>query len=235
MERILVSLATYNERENLPLITEEIFQVAPEVDILVVDDNSPDGSGDWVAERMRDEPRLKLLRRSGKLGLGSALIAAMRYAVENDYDFLLNMDADLSHPTRFIPALLEKAREGTDVVIGSRYVPGGGVDGWPWYRKVMSRSINWYARLFLGLRTRDNSGAFRCYRTKTLEKLEFDSVLSKGYSFQEEILYRLKKHDATFAEVPIIFVDRRFGQSKINNKETLLALWIMFRLGVFGR
>ncbi len=235
MTRLLISLATYNERENLPLITQEIFQQAPDADILVVDDNSPDGTGDWVAEQMQTEQRLKLLRRAGKLGLGTATLAAMRYAVENGYDFLLNMDADLSHPPKYIPAIREKAEEGFDVVIGSRYVPGGGVEGWPWFRRFMSGGINFYARLFLRLKTKDNSGAFRCYRCETIAKLDPARVVSKGYSFQEEILYRLKKLDATFAEVPLVFVDRRFGSSKINKKETITALWILFRLGVFGR
>ncbi|MDR0335587.1 MAG: polyprenol monophosphomannose synthase [Planctomycetaceae bacterium] len=240
MLRFLVSLATYNERENLPLITKEIFEFAPDVDILVIDDNSPDGTGDWVAEQMKTEPRLKLLRRSGKLGLGTATLAAMHYAVENHYDFLLNMDADLSHPPRYLPAIRAKAEgnnndHGFDVVIGSRYVQGGGVEGWPFYRQLMSRCINLYAKFFLGLKTKDNSGAFRCYRVELLKKLDVTKIISKGYSFQEEILYRLKKLNATFVEVPIIFVDRRFGSSKINRKETLNALWILFRIGIFGR
>lgn len=227
MSRFLISLATYNERENLPLITEEIFAVAPDVDILVVDDNSPDGTGDWVAERLDTEPRFHLIRRSGKLGLGTATLAAMQYAVENEYDFLLNMDADLSHPPRSIPSIREKAAEGFDVVIGSRYVPGGGVEGWPLYRRLMSWGINFYARSLLGLKTRDNSGAFRCYRVELLKKLDPDMVVSKGYSFQEEILYRLRNLGATFAEVPITFADRRFGSSKINKREAISALWLL--------
>jgi dolichol-phosphate mannosyltransferase len=237
MSHFLISLATYNERENLPLITKEIFEIAPDVDLLVIDDNSPDGTGDWVAEQMQTEPRLKLLRRSGKLGLGTATLAAMKYTIENQYDFLLNMDADLSHPPRYIPAIRSKAEEGEngfDVVIGSRYVRGGGVEGWSWYRQLMSRCINLYAKIFLGLKTKDNSGAFRCYRVELLKKLDETKIVSEGYSFQEEILYRLKKLGATFAEVPIIFVDRRFGSSKINLKETLNALWILFRIGIFG-
>ncbi|MDR2644241.1 MAG: polyprenol monophosphomannose synthase [Planctomycetaceae bacterium] len=238
MSQFLVSLATYNERENLPLIIKEIFEFASDVDILVIDDNSPDGTGDWVVEQMQVEPRLKLIRRAGKLGLGTATFAAMKYAIENQYDFLLNMDADLSHPPRYIPAIRSKAEEdgkGFDVVIGSRYVHGGGVEGWPLYRQLMSRCINLYAKIFLGLKTKDNSGAFRCYRVELLKKLDETKIVSKGYSFQEEILFRLKKVGATFAEVPIIFVDRRFGSSKINHKETLNALWILLRIGLWGR
>ncbi len=235
MKKLLISLATYNERENLPLIMKEIFEFAPDADVLVIDDNSPDGTGDWVAEQMLTEPRLKLLRRSGKLGLGTALIAAMIYAIDFDYEYLLNMDADLSHPARYIPAIREKSDENFDVVIGSRYVPGGGVEGWPFYRRLMSAGVNGYARLMLRLPTHDNSGSYRCYRTETLKKLDFDKIVSRGYSFFEEILFRLKKVGATFAEVPIIFVDRRFGTSKVNKKEAINSLWLLFRIGIFGR
>ncbi len=235
MKKYLISLATYNEVENLPLITKEIFEHAPDVDILVVDDNSPDGTGDWVADRMKTEPRLKLLRRAGKLGLGTATVAAMKYAIDNDYEYLLNMDADLSHPPKYLPAIRAKADEGIDVVIGSRYVSGGGVEGWPFQRRFMSSGVNFYAKLMLGLKTKDNSGAFRCYRTETLKKLDFDKIVSKGYSFQEEILFRLRKVGASFVEVPIIFVDRRFGSSKINKKEAINALWLLFRIGIIGR
>ncbi len=235
MPRLLISLATYNERENLPLLTQEIFRFAPDADILVVDDNSPDGSGDWVAEQAKTDARFKLLRRPGKLGLGSAMLAAMHYAVENQYEFLLNMDADLSHSPRFLPAIREKANEGFDVVIGSRYISGGAVEGWPWFRRWMSRAINTYARLVLRLKTRDNSGSFRCYRCDCLDRLDATPIISKGYSFFEEILFRLKKRGATFAEVPIIFVDRRFGTSKVNNREVIKALAILLRLGITGR
>jgi dolichol-phosphate mannosyltransferase len=232
MSRYLISLATYNERENLPIITEEIFAAAPDADVLVVDDNSPDGTGNWVEERLATEPRFKLIRRAGKLGLGSATLTAMRFAIDNGYDYLINMDADLSHPPRYLPALRAKAEEGFGVVIGSRYTPGGGIEGWKFYRHWMSRGINWYAQLLLGLKTRDNSGAFRCYRVELLKQLEPKSMISKGYSFQEEVLYRLRLLGADFAEVPIIFVDRQFGKSKINKKEILAALWLIFRIGV---
>ena len=235
MPKILISLATYNEIENLPIITKEIFEYAPDADVLVVDDNSPDGSGDWVADQMQVEPRLKLLRRAGKLGLGTAIIAAMQYAVENDYEYFLNMDADMSHPAKYLPAIRAKAEEGVDVVIGSRYIPGGGVEGWPLGRRMMSFGINFYARLMLGLKTKDNSGSFRCYRAETLKKLDFDEIVSRGYSFFEEVLYRLRNVGACFAEVPIVFVERRFGSSKINKKEAVMALWLLFRIGIFKR
>ena len=230
--KTLLSLATYNERENLPILVEEIFCVAPDLDILVVDDQSPDGTGDWVAEQMEHEPRLKLIRRNGKLGLGTAILAAMRYAVEHDYAFLLNMDADLSHSPQYLSAIRAKAEEGFDVVIGSRYVHGGGVEGWPLVRRMMSRGINLYAKLLLGLKTQDNSGSFRCYRTDILKKLDHGKIISHGYSFLEEVLFRLRQKGATFAEVPIRFVDRRYGTSKINAKEALRALGILLRLSI---
>ena len=230
--KTLISLATYNERENLPILVEEIFWFAPDVDILVVDDNSPDGTGDWVAEQMPHEPRLKLIRRSGKLGLGTATLAAMRYAIENDYTFLLNMDADLSHSPQYLAAIRAKADEGFDVVIGSRYISGGGIEGWPLLRRMMSRGINFYAKLLLGLKTKDNSGSFRCYRTEILKKLNPDKIISQGYSFLEEVLFRLRQAGATFAEVPIVFTDRRYGTSKINTKEAFRALGILLRLAL---
>lgn len=228
--KTLISLATYNERENIAIITKEIFDGVPDADVLVIDDNSPDGTGDWVAEQMVAEPRLKLLRRSGKLGLGTATIAAMRYAMENGYEYLLNLDADLSHPPRYIPAILAKADEGVDVVIGSRYVSGGRIEGWSFYRQVMSRLVNGYAKLLLGLKTRDNSGSFRCYRVSALRKINLDRIVSPGYSYLEEILFRLKQANVTFAEVPITFEERRFGKSKINGKEALDALWIILKI-----
>jgi len=233
--RFLISLATYNERENLPVLTAQIFEFAPDVDILVIDDSSPDGTADWVEEQMPSDPRFKLLKRTGKLGLGSAVLAAMDYAVQHDYDFLINMDADLSHPPRFLPAIRSKAEEGFDVVIGSRYVPGGTIEGWSSTRRLMSRAINIYARCLLGLKTRDNSGSYRCYRVTLLRHLDPKSVLSQGYSFFEEILYRLHRLGGTVAEVPITFEERRVGQSKLNVKEIVVALWVLLRIGIRAR
>jgi len=230
--RFLISLATYNERENLPVLAAQIFEFAPDADILVVDDSSPDGTADWVEEQMQIDSRFKLFKRAGKLGLGSAVLAAMDYAVQNGYDFLINMDADLSHPARFLPAIRSKAEEGFDVVIGSRYVSGGNIEGWSLTRRLMSKTINIYARCLLGLKTRDNSGSYRCYRVTLLSRLDPKSILSQGYSFFEEILYRLRKLDGTFAEVPITFEERRVGQSKLNVKEIFIALWVLLRIGI---
>lgn len=233
--KTLVTLATYNEIENLPRLVEEIFQYAPQVDVLVIDDNSPDGTGAWCDRRAAEELRLRCLHREGKLGLGTATIAGMRHALEHGYEQVLNMDADFSHHPRYLPDLLAgMEREGdarVDVMIGSRYVRGGRIEGWPLKRHLMSRGVNLYARLLLGLKSKDCSGAFRCYRTELLRKLDFDCILSRGYSFQEEILWRLKRLGARFGETPITFVDRERGSSKINSGEARSALRIILNLG----
>ncbi|HTN77317.1 MAG TPA: polyprenol monophosphomannose synthase [Pirellulaceae bacterium] len=227
----LITIATYNELDNLPLLVAEIFSIAPQVEILVIDDNSPDGTGRWCDERAATEPRLHCLHRAGKLGLGTASIAGMQYAIEHGYRLLLNMDADFSHHPRYIPALLA-GMDNADVMIGSRYVAGGGTAGWPFKRRMMSKLVNLYARGLLGLKPRDCSGAFRCFRVELLKRLDFSQIRSRGYSFQEEVLWHLKRLGAKFGETPIIFRDREFGQSKINSSEAYSALWILFRLGV---
>ena len=236
--RTLVTVATYNEMENLPLLVEEIFQHAPDVDVLVIDDNSPDGTGRWCDEMAAKEPRLHCLHREGKLGLGTAIVAGMKYAVEHGYDQVLNMDADFSHHPRYLPDLLAgmegdgNGRGPVDVMIGSRYVPGGGTVGWPLRRRLMSKAVNCYARWLLGLKPKDCSGSYRCYRTDLLSDLDFNQIKSRGYSFQEEILWRVKRLGAKFGETPISFVDRQKGQSKIHAGEAFGAVWIIFRLGV---
>ncbi|MBN1395180.1 MAG: polyprenol monophosphomannose synthase [Pirellulales bacterium] len=235
-EKTLVTVATYNEMENLPRLVEEIFRYLPEADILVIDDDSPDGTGRWCDRQRAENPRLHCLHRSGKLGLGTAIVAGMRYAVERGYRYVLNMDADFSHHPKYLPALLAgmdpQDGESVDVMIGSRYVPGGGVEGWPLKRRLMSRAVNLYARRLLGLRPKDCSGGLRCYRVETLARLDFDSIRSRGYSFQEEVLWRLKRQGARLGETPIIFADRKLGVSKIDSGEALEALRIIFALGV---
>jgi dolichol-phosphate mannosyltransferase len=234
--RTLVTVATYNEMENLPRLVEEIFRFVPDVDILVIDDNSPDGTGQWCDRQHAENPRILCLHRPGKLGLGTATVAGMKYAIGHGYQFVLNMDADFSHQPKYVPALLAGidplGGPAIDVMIGSRYVPGGGVEGWPLKRQLMSRAVNWYARLLLGLRPKDCSGAFRCYRTEMLARLDFDAIRSRGYSFQEEILWRLKRLGARMSETPITFIDRQRGVSKIDGGEAFSALRIIFSLGM---
>ena len=230
--RLLVSLATYDEAKNLEPLVHEIRAHAPHAEILVIDDNSPDGTG-AIADRLREAlPGIHVIHRAGKQGLGTAVLAGMRYAIENGFDYFLNLDADFSHPPRFIPAILA-GMEGKDVMIGSRYVPGGGVEGeFNFKRKFMSTGINWYARLLLGLRTKDNSGSYRCYRVAKLRQIDLGRVRSRGYSFMEEILYWCRTVGCTMGETPILFENRRSGYSKINKAEAIKALQIIAELGV---
>ena len=229
--RTIVTIATYNEMENLPRLVNEVFQQAPHVELLVIDDNSPDGTGDWAQCRSSNDSRVHVLHRSGKLGLGTATMAGMQYAIDRKFDYVLNLDGDFSHHPRYIPALLA-GMDSHDVMIGSRYVPGGGVPDWPLRRRLMSRGVNAYARWMMGLTPQDCSGAFRCYRVALLKRLDFSSIQSRGYSFQEEILWHLRKLGARFGETPIVFTDREFGRSKINSAEAATALWIILRFGV---
>jgi len=222
-------LCTYNEQKNLEDLIPEIRQLVPEADVLVIDDNSPDGTGKYVDELSRTDSRIHVLHRPGKLGLGTATVAGFRYGIEQGYDFLVNLDADWSHPPRFIPTMLQHAA-GADVVIGSRYVPGGSVTNWSLKRRLMSRGLNFYARTVLGLTTHDNSGSFRCYQVKTLRKVDWSQTRASGYAIEEEILYRLKCIGATMMEVPIAFEERRFGQTKLQIKEAFAAGWILLRL-----
>jgi dolichol-phosphate mannosyltransferase len=229
--KLVISLATFNEAGNLKPLAEAIRQYAPESSILVIDDNSPDGTGRIADELRTTMPNFDVIHRPGKLGLGTATLAAVRYAIDHHFDFLLNLDADFSHPPRFIPDLL-KGMADHDVMIGSRYVPGGGVEGgFNLKRRLMSSGINSYARILLGLTTKDNSGAFRCYRVSKLAELDLDLIRSRGYSFQEEILYWCKTVGCRMGETPILFENRRAGMSKINGREAVSALWILFMLG----
>jgi dolichol-phosphate mannosyltransferase len=227
-------LACYNEAGNLRDLVAEIRRHAPHAFVLVIDDNSPDGTGRIADELKATLPDVDVIHRPRKQGLGTAILAAMRYAIDHGFDYYLNLDADFSHPPRYIPDLLAGMDRGVDVMIGSRYVPGGGVAGeqFNWKRKFMSAGINAYARLFLGLTNRDNSGSYRCYRVAKLRQVDLDGVISRGYSFLEEVLFLCREAGCTFGETPIIFENRRSGESKINKAEAIKALWIIFRLGV---
>lgn len=231
--RVLIALCTYNERQNVELLIPQLRAAVPEADVLFVDDNSPDGTGRYITEVAATDPRVKLLHREKKEGLGVAIRAGFTYAVEQGYDLLVNMDADFSHPAGVIPRLIEAAARA-DVVIASRYVAGGGVVGWSMQRKIMSWGINTYVRVLLGLKTRDNSGSFRCYRMELLKRADLSKMTCRGYAVFEELLYRLKRAGATVVEIPYTFEERRFGTTKINLKEAFRALGNLAMLRIRG-
>jgi dolichol-phosphate mannosyltransferase len=230
-ERLLVSLATFNERDNLAALVQEIFRHAPDATVLVIDDNSPDGTGKLADHLAATDPRVAVLHRARKMGLGTALLAAMRHALENDYDLLLNLDADFSHPPRCIPAILAGMKVH-DVMIGSRYVPGGGTEGWPLSRRVISRSVNLLVRLLFRMGVKDASGAYRCYRVARLRHVGLQAIRSRGYSFQQEVLYRCHRAGCRLGETPILFVNRKGGKSKVNLREAVCSLSLLLALGM---
>jgi len=229
--KTLITLCTYNEVDNLRGLIPELLSLVPTANILVIDDNSPDGTGALVAEMAKRDDRVRLLSRPGKQGLGTATLAGFRDAIDHNYELLVNMDADFSHGPKYVPLLIAEAAN-YDVVIASRYMPGGGVAGWNFRRKLMSQTINFWARFWLGLRTADNSGSFRCFRVARLAEVDWDLTVARGYAFQEEILYRCRQVGCRMTEVPFIFEDRRYGVTKINLKECVVAVWVIFLLGL---
>jgi dolichol-phosphate mannosyltransferase len=228
--RLVVTICTYNERENIATLVPEVRRQLPLADVLVIDDSSPDGTADVVRQLQAADPQVQLLLRTEKAGLGAATIAGFQYALDRGYDFITNMDADWSHPPALLPELWA-AMQDVDVAIGSRYVPGGRIEGWSTMRHFMSRGVNFYSHLLLGISPRDCSGAYRCYRSAKLRELDFARFRSRGYAFQEELLYRCIRVGCRIREVPFTFVDRKVGQSKINVKEVVRALWDIFCLG----
>jgi dolichol-phosphate mannosyltransferase len=232
-DSLLISIATYNERENLAGLVQSIFHFVPETHLLIVDDNSPDGTGALAEELANSYPRLHVLHRQGKLGLGSAIIAGMRYAMDHGYSRFVSMDADGSHDPKYLPALVNLGTK-YDVMIGSRYIPGGGVENWPLSRLLISRSLNVLNRVLLGIPARDASGGFRCYRTGLLRLIDLEQFWSRGYSFQEEMLFRCIHARARVGETPIIFADRRVGSSKANVHEMVRSLAVLLKLGFYN-
>jgi dolichol-phosphate mannosyltransferase len=230
MSRLLVTLCTYNERGNLRELIAAVHEQVPHATVLVIDDNSPDGTGALADELAAADSRVVVRHRAGKLGLGSATLAGFRHAIEQQFELLLNLDADFSHPPRYIPAMLAQMGE-YDVTIASRYVAGGGVAGWSLHRKLMSRGMNLVARVLLGLKTADSSGSYRCYRVARLAEINWDLTVAAGYAFQEEILYRCARIGCRMTEVPFVFEDRRYGVTKLTLRECTAAFLVMLRLG----
>jgi dolichol-phosphate mannosyltransferase len=222
--RVLVVIPTYNEAENVVALAREVLAQDPSLDVLVVDDASPDGTGERVAAAAAGEPRLALLSRPGKLGLGSAYLAGFRHGLDHGYDCVVTMDGDGSHAPRFLPALLEAARV-SDLVVGSRYVPGGGIANWPPHRRALSAFASLYTRTLLGLAVRDCTSGYRAHARRVLETVDPFGVRSSGYSFLEEMLYRVDRAGFRITEVPILFQDRTAGASKIDHREIYRAAW----------
>lgn len=230
VSRLLVCIPTYNEAENIMSLVEQVHLSLPDADVLVVDDGSPDGTGDLVRERMLKDPRLNLMSRQGKLGLGTAYMAGFAYGLQHEYTCVTTMDSDFSHPPDRLPALLEAVERGAHLSVGSRYVPGGGIRGWGIGRRLLSATANLVARQLLRLKTHDCTGGFRCYGLRTLQFIVTQPLRSSGYSALIELLTRCERAGLSIVEVPIIFTDRVQGQSKISRQEIFRAMATVFRL-----
>jgi dolichol-phosphate mannosyltransferase len=230
-------MPTYNERENIEPMLEKLLSLPFGLDVLVVDDNSPDGTAERVVEWQKKSERVHLLQRPGKMGLGSAYRDGFRYALENGAEYVFEMDADFSHDPDSIGEFLKHAEEA-DLVLGSRYLHGVTVVNWPLKRLVLSYAANLYTRLVTGLPVNDATGGYKCFRRKALEGVRLDRVRSDGYAFQIEMSFKCWKRGFRIKEIPIMFVDRRAGESKMNRKIIWEAAWMVWRLrflDLFGR
>lgn len=226
--RPLVVLPTYNERDNIEPIVKAILSYLPQAEVWVVDDNSPDGTGKIADKLAAEDPRITVIHRPGKLGLGTAYIEAFQHALKADFDSVLEMDADFSHDPSYLPILVESLRDA-DLVLGSRYIEGGGTRNWSWPRRAISRGGNAVARLGLGVKTRDATGGYRAFRRSTLEQLHLDDLRLRGYGFQIEVVFQAERRGLRIKEVPIIFVERIAGNSKMSRGIALEAFLHIIR------
>lgn len=227
---LYIILPTYNERENIASLLRAIASLGlPSYRVLVIDDNSPDGTSAAVAALTGELP-VELITRSGKLGLGSAYVLGFTTAMTAGADMVMEMDADFSHDPQDIPRLVAAITAGADLAIGSRRIAGGGIRGWNWWRRLMSRGAMEFSRLVLNLRTRDVTAGFRCYRTSLLQSVPLDKIKSNGYSFQEEMIFYVEKIGGRVTEVPVIFRDRQRGASKMSAREIINFFIVMFKL-----
>jgi len=226
----LVIIPTYNEALNIEPLLAQILAQGPQFDSLVVDDNSPDGTGDLVALIAEQTPRVRLLRRSGKLGLGSAYLAGFRDGLERGYAYLCEMDADFSHQPCYLPQLLACAEHDADVALGSRNVPGGRVENWSWLRNLISKGGSLYARTILGMPIHDCTGGFKCFRADVLQQIDLDTIRSNGYAFQVEMNYRCYQAGFRIREIPIVFPDRLAGRSKMSQRIVVEAALMVLRM-----
>jgi dolichol-phosphate mannosyltransferase len=229
--KYLVVLPTYNELESLPVVLERLFAHNPQVHVLIVDDASPDGTGELADRLAKADARIQVLHREAKNGLGAAYIAGFRLGLSQGFDYIIEMDADGSHRSEDLVKLIE-ASNRADLVIGSRWVRGGAVENWAWHRVALSRFGNLYARTMLGAKIRDMTAGFRVFRADLVSKLIETEVASAGYSFQIEMAWRASKLGAEITEVPITFVEREFGSSKMSSAIVREALWLITRWGV---
>lgn len=231
--RVLIIIPTYNERENVPVVLERVLSLMKEIDVLVIDDNSTDGTGEYIRDLSHNEKRVKLLSRPRKLGLGTAYIEGFRYAVENGYDYIFEMDADLSHNPDDIPRFLEKIKD-MDLVIGSRYSDGVSVINWPMSRLLLSYLANLYTRVVTGIPVKDMTSGYKCYRRKVVERLLKEKIVSDGYGFQIETVFWSYRNRFRVMELSIIFADRVEGRSKMSKRIIWEAFWMVWRLRVMG-
>jgi dolichol-phosphate mannosyltransferase len=229
MNQTLIIVPTYNERENLPRMAQKLLSLPVAVDVLIVDDNSPDGTGQIADDLAAKNPQIKVLHRAGKEGLGRAYIAGFKWALEKNYEFIFEIDCDFSHNPDDIPAFLEAAKDA-DLVLGSRYVGGIRVINWPLGRLMLSRFAGKYVSLVTGMPFTDPTGGYKCFRRRALLAINLDEVRSNGYSFQIELTHRLWRQGYKIAEVPIIFTDRTQGQSKMAGGIVNEAFWLVWRL-----
>ena len=227
--KALVIIPTYNERENLTELLRQIFALGIGLEVLIVDDNSPDGTGELADQMAAADPNVHVLHRAGKMGLGSAYVAGFKYALERDYEAIFEMDADFSHNPESLPVFL-KELETADLVLGSRYLHGVTVVNWPLSRLILSYAANVYSRVITGMNIKDATGGFKCFRRQVLEAIDWSRVKSDGYGFQIEINFKAFRKGFRIKEIPILFVDRRAGESKMSRKIVWEAAYMVWRL-----
>jgi dolichol-phosphate mannosyltransferase len=234
--KTLIIIPTYNELENLPRLIPEVLSKDNGIDILIVDDNSPDGTAAFVESEMKNNNRIHLIKRPSKQGLGTAYIAGFKYAIQNGYDFVFEMDADFSHDPKEIPRFLDEIKN-SDVILGSRYINGVNVINWPMRRLLLSSFANLYTRFITGMPVHDATGGYKCFRRKVLEAINLEKVTSNGYAFQIEMSFKAWKKGFKLKEIPIIFVDRVKGKSKMSRKivrEAVTMVWKLRLKSIFG-
>ncbi|MGE5180326.1 MAG: polyprenol monophosphomannose synthase [Bacteroidota bacterium] len=227
--KALVIIPTYNEKENVEPLLQRVFAEVPGIEVLIVDDNSPDGTGAIADRAAAADARVHVMHRPGKLGLGSAYMAGFRYALERDYEAVFEMDADFSHNPESLPVFLREL-EDADLVLGSRYLYGVTVVNWPLKRLILSYGANVYSRVITGMRVKDLTGGFKCFRRRVLEAIDWSRVRSDGYAFQIEITFKAWRKGFRIREIPIVFVDRKAGESKMSRRIVYEAAWMVWRL-----